>query len=430
MRETLDVLIVDDDEVTRQLLQEVLERDGFRISTASSGEMAVKMIRQKVYPIIVSDIRMLELDGLAVLRESKIKSQASAVVLMTGFGSMEGAIEAVRSGAFDYVSKPFRLEQIQSIVQRAARHWENLAGQALRRTARNGGQDAMDPDAGKLLIGRSPRIIEVYKALAHATLAHSSVLLRGESGSGKSLVARAIHENGHRNGKPFVSWAGLSNGHSSELHEFVRLAGEGTLYIEEVARLSPLLQAELLNLIEEERAPCRIIAATQMDLDQEVREERFRGDLFYLLRVISIDLPPLRERMEDLPDLVEAFVTRYSRKNGKAISHVSPEAMNLFGRYRWPGNIRELEHAIERAIVMTGSSVLFPEDFPGLLAPSQLQAAGPSGEGSLESLERQHILRVLSETSFNKSKASEVLGIDRATLYRKAQRYGIDLRSR
>ncbi len=418
MREQMEILIVDDDEVTRQLLQEVLEREGFRTRTAESGEAAVVLIRKVTFPIIISDIRMLELDGLAVLREAKKRSPATAVILMTGFGSMEGAIEAVRAGAFDYVSKPFKLEQILAVTQRGIRHWESLANEALRRTARDSA--ARGAPQARELIGKSPRIVEVYKLMAHATLSPSCVLIRGESGTGKGMVARAIHDNGDRRSQPFVQYSG-------SLEAAIQKVAGGTLYLEEVSSLPPAEQAELLHLIEEDRFAARLIAATQVDLEEEVKKGNFREDLFYQLKVIAIELPPLRDRIEDLPALVDAFLVRYSQKNSKNVSHVAPEALDQLKRYSWPGNIRELGHAIERAVVMTNSSVLFPEDFSGLVRGSDVRAAG---EQSLEEVEKSAILRVLAEVQYNKSRASEVLGIDRATLYRKAQRYGIDLRGK
>jgi DNA-binding NtrC family response regulator len=354
---------------------------------------------------------------------------------------MEGAIEAVREGAFDYVSKPFKLEQILAATQRAAKHWESLAGQALRRTARGGGSESSKAGASRELIGKSPRIIEVYKTLAHATLSNSSVLLQGESGSGKGMVARAIHEKSSRSGEPFITLNGMLAPGLQEFEAFCKKSGKGTLYVEEVADLMPAVQSELLHLLEEDRLQARLIAATQKDLEAEVRGGGFREDLFYQLKVITIGLPPLRERLEDLPELVDAFVARYSKKNSKDVSHVAGDAMELLGSYSWPGNIRELEHAIERAVVLTRSSVLFKEDFSGLVPnasrPTSQPMSQPGGQidpdpsqGSLEAVEKQAILKVLSDVNFNKSRASEVLGIDRATLYRKAQRYGIDLRGK
>lgn len=427
----IEILVVDDDEVTRHLLREVLEREGFRITLAESGEQATTLIQKRTFPIVLSDIRMLELDGLAVLKEAKKRSQATAVLLMTGFGCMDGAIDAVRAGAFDYVSKPFKLEQMLAAVHRAARHWDSLAGEAMRRAARDLGGDKRGVDRkrdgrGRELVGRSPKIVEVYKTLAHATLSRSSVLVRGESGTGKGLVARAIHEKSDSRSGPFVTWSGPPASGNPGLEEGCGRAGHGTLYLEEVGQLSPAVQAELLHLLEEDRLKARVIAATQLDLEAEVRSGRFREDLLYRLKVISISLPPLRDRLEDIEELVDLFVSRHSERNSKNVSHVSPDALELFRKYSWPGNIRELEHVIERAVVLTTSAVLIPEDF----APLMPQPLSKPADGSLEELEKQAILRVLGEVRFNKSRASEVLGIDRATLYRKAQRHGIDLRGR
>lgn len=264
--------------------------------------------------------------------------------------------------------------------------------------------------------------------MGRATLSPSCVLIWGEGGTGKGMVARAIHDNGDRRDQPFVTYGGA-------LEAAIKKVGRGTLYVEEISNLAAAEQSELLHLIEEDRFPARLIAATQVDLEDEVRKGTFREDLFYQLKVIMIELPPLRDRIEDLPELVDAFLVRYSQRNSKNVSHVAPEAMELLRRHSWPGNIRELEHSIERAIVMTNSSVLFMEDFSGLssglLRDAEPRSAGTlSGDQSLEEVEKAVILKVLAEVHYNKSRASEVLGIDRATLYRKAQRYGIDLRGK
>ncbi|NDD90891.1 sigma-54-dependent Fis family transcriptional regulator [bacterium] len=412
----ISILVVDDDEVTRNLLQEVLGKievpASLEIFTAESGEE---------------------------LQAAKRKSSATSVILMTGFGSMDGAIAAIREGAFDYVSKPFKLEQIEAVVQRAARHWESLATQAMRRASKHFSSKQQQPVSARELVGKSPRIVEVYKVVARAALSPSAVLLLGEVGTGKSMVARAIHQNSQRRGEKFVPWSGTALSSPADFKDRVTEARKGTLYIEEVSELSLPVQLELLRLLEDENALVRVIAATHANLAQLVQQGEFREDLLYQLKVVTIELPPLRERMEDLSELVEAFLIRYSEKNEKNISHVADETLDLFRKYSWPGNIRELEHAIERAVVMASSSVLFPEDFPGLLEASSRKAIEPgsgasepqaSADTSLEDLEKQHILRVLREVNYNKSKASEILGIDRVTLYRKASRYGIDLRSK
>jgi two-component system, NtrC family, response regulator AtoC len=449
------ILIVDDDHVTRELLKEVLEKEGYVIQLAMSGEDAVRIVRNEYFPIILSDIRMAEMDGMAVLREVKKSEIPSSVILMTGFGSMEGAIEAIQEGAFDYVSKPFKMGDLKAVVARAAKHWDSLremkeapSSERLKMTA-------------KSLIGQSPKIVEVYKTLARAAMSSSTVLVIGESGTGKELVARAIHDNSQRRNHRFVAvncGALAENLLESELFGHVKgaftgaigdkrglfeEANSGTLFLDEIGDITPALQIKLLRVLQENelkpvgsneirKVNVRVIAATHRDLEAQVRSGKFRDDLYYRLKVIAIELPPLRDRMEDLPYLVEHFLARYSEKNKKKVSHVSDEAMFLLKNYSWPGNIRELEHAIERAVAMTNTSILFPEDFPSEIfrAAPLLVEGGSSSRTSLEEMEKTHIVKVLQEVHFNKSKASDILGIDRATLYRKAQRYGIDLRGK
>lgn len=458
---SLKVLVVDDDEVTRKLLQEVLEREGYLVQIAASAEDAVHLLRRESFPIVVSDIRMVDLDGMAVLRESKKSQNPSAVIMMTGFGSMEGAIEAIQQGAFDYVSKPFKMNELKAVVQKAAKHWESQKAQKeAPHTGQLGGN-------AKSLIGKSPQIVEVYKTLARAAMSNSTILVAGESGTGKELVARAIHDNSTRKMKRFVAVncgalaetlleselfghiRGAFTGAVADKRGLFEEANGGTLFLDEIGDITPSLQVRLLRVLQESeikpvgssesrRVDVRLIAATHRDLEGLVRQGKFREDLYYRLKVISIELPPLRERMEDLPDLVEYFLARYSDKNSKRISHVSHEAMGMLRRYFWPGNIRELENSIERAVAMTCTHELFPEDFSAEIQKGHLLVGEGANGGamnlplgtSLEDMERTHISRILQDVNFNKSKASEILGIDRATLYRKAQKYGIDLQGK
>ena len=428
----IEILVVDDDEVMRKLLAEVLTREGYQVALAHSGEDALQVLKSKKYPLILSDIRMIELSGIGVLREVKKAAPLSVVILMTGFGSMEGALEAIQEGAFDYVSKPFKLEEIKSVVGRALKHWESINAKPVGATL--SGKMDLSPQT---MIGKSQKIVEVYKTVARAVLSQSNVLLTGESGTGKELVARAIHENSPRRKTPFISASG------SEADLFpaqFKAAENGIFFLDEVGDLNMADQLKLLRAIqdvESRGADVRVICATRKDLAALVKDGKFRDDLFYKLNVISIDLPPLRERIEDLPELVGFFIARHGEKNHKAVSHLSEEAMTLLRSYDWPGNIRELEHEIERAVAMTNMAVLYPEDFPEVLEstktslpPSTRGVPTSGGVSSLEEMERIHIIKVLEEVSYNKSKASEVLGIDRATLYRKAQRYGIDLRGK
>lgn len=452
------ILVADDDEVTRKLLKEVLEKSA-TVVLAASGEEAVKFIRSQRFDVVLSDIRMVELDGMAVLKEARRSQSGTAVILMTGFGSMEGAIRAIQDGAFDYVSKPFQISELLSIVQRAVKHAH--ATYALRGVTGTPGQW----EASRGLIGKSPRIVDVYKTLARAALSGSSVLIVGESGTGKELVARAIHENSSRREKKFVAVnCGALSEHLLESELFGHLKGAftgahldkkglfeeangGTLFLDEIGDITPSLQIKLLRVLQESevkpvgsadsrKVDVRLIAATHRDLEELVRAGKFREDLFYRLKVIAIELPPLRERMEDLDDLVAFFLAKFAEKSGKRVSHVSDEAMRQLRTYPWPGNVRELEHAIERAVAMTRTVLIEPEDLPPEIHREQgvaplLSASTQGGpQASLEEMEKLHILRVLQDTQFNKSKASEILGIDRATLYRKAQKYRIDLRGK
>ncbi len=452
----LKILVVDDDEVTRNLLTEVLEKEDFSVSQASSGEAALQIIQKQNFSVILSDIRMLEVDGMQVLSTVKEKKLDTVVILMTGFGNLEGAVKAIQEGAFDYISKPFRIQELKQLVQKAAKHWLSL--QEIVPEAKTQKVE-LSP---RSFIGKSPQIVEVYKNLARAAISTSSVFVFGESGTGKELVARAIHENSSRKTKRFVAIncgalteslleselfghvKGSFTGATTDKRGVLDEANHGSLFLDEIGDISQGLQVKLLRVLQEgefrpvgssenKKVDVRVIAATHRSLEQMVKEGKFREDLYYRLKVISIHLPPLRERQEDLPELVSHFLALYSEKNHKRISHVSEAAMAELKRYSWPGNIRELEHAIERAVAMSGGNVLFPEDFPeeirkaGSANPAMLGAMESDPNRSLEDVEKEHILRVLKEVNYNKSKASEVLGIDRATLYRKAQKLGIDL---
>jgi DNA-binding NtrC family response regulator len=454
----LNLLVVDDDLVTRELLREVFAREGFPVTLASCAEEALKLLESQQFPIVLSDIRMLELDGMALLSEIKRRSPTAAVILMTGFGTMETAIQAIQKGAFDYISKPFKIDEIKALLARAEQHARTQI--PVRQAPPH------KPIQTRALTGKSPKIVEVYKTLARATLSDSNVLIIGESGTGKELVARAIHENSSRSKRPFIAIncgalaegvleselfghvKGAFTGALADKQGIFQEANGGTLFLDEIGDVSQALQVKLLRALQEGEARAvgssatarfdvRVLAATHRDLSGWVREGKFREDLYYRLKVVSIEIPPLRERMEDLPELVDLFISRFSERSGKSISHASPEAMMCLQSYSWPGNVRELEHAIEHAIAMSRTHILFPEDFSleiqraAKLAIAEVDTtATTASPASLEDLERTHILKILQQTGYNKSRTAELLGIDRATLYRKAQRYGIPLGER
>ncbi|MBS1961667.1 MAG: sigma-54-dependent Fis family transcriptional regulator [Bdellovibrionales bacterium] len=426
------ILVVDDDPVSRDLLKEVLLKEGFEVRLAESGEAALGHLAREDFPLVLSDIRMKQKSGFDVLRELKEKERGKnrppvVVVLMTGFGSMEGALEALREGAFDYISKPFQLADLRTLIARAGKHAEFLRQTNL---APKSAASAMGATLAQSLIGKSPKIVEVYRTIARASLTSSSVLIAGETGTGKALVARAIHENGNRKDKAFVKVAAKED--LDALEADLAAARGGTVLVEELVAFGPGEQARILRAIEsaDERGfDVRWIAGSRLPTGELARSGMVRGDLLDRLHIISIEIPPLRSRLEDLPELVSSFVARYSEKNGKAISHVSESAMRKLREYPWPGNIRELERVVERAVALSAGSVLEIEDFPDI-APSAAKSEVSEPQASLESVEKAHIARVLQETGFNKSKASEILGIDRATLYRKAKLYGIDLKGK
>jgi two-component system, NtrC family, response regulator AtoC len=460
----MKILVVDDDSVTLNLLKEFLEGQKFAVELAQSADAALKRLEQRDIPLVLSDIQMEESDGLSLLKQVKRNFPQVVMILMTGFGSMDGTIEAIQKGAFDYISKPFDLNRLLVLLQKAQKHIENTSAAA---KAPQHKTPVTPIEAPKTLIGSSPKIVEVYKMLARATLSNSTVLIYGESGTGKELVARAIHANSERKQKKFVAincgaltetlleselfghTRGAFTGATVDKKGLFEEAHGGTLFLDEIGDISQGLQVKLLRALQEgevravgsnhsTKVDVRIIAATHRDLDQQVEAGKFREDLYYRLKVIEIEIPPLRERKEDIPELSNVFLANYSAKLGKPMGSFSKEALRALNDYHWPGNVRELEHQIERAVALTSASMLSVDDFDfsgknsqgnspfRADSPDAATSNGPTP--SLEALEKDHILRVLKEVDYNKSRASEVLGIDRATLYRKAQKYGIALK--
>jgi DNA-binding NtrC family response regulator len=453
----MKILLVDDDAVTLSMLKEFLEERNFEVFLAQDADQAVVQVRREKIPLVLSDIRMEESDGLSLLSELKKAYPEIVMILMTGFGSMEGAIEAIQKGAFDYISKPFDLNKLLSLLDKAVNHIRSLS------QGRDVPSATVSGEPPRLLIGSSPKIVEVYKTIARATLSTSTVLIRGESGTGKELVSRAIHQNSARKSKKFVAvncgalteslleselfghLKGSFTGAQSDKKGLFEEANGGTLFLDEIGDISQGLQVKLLRVLQEGeirpvgshqqvKVDVRILAATHRNLDEMVATGKFREDLYYRLKVIEIEIPPLRERQEDIPELAQVFLKKYSSKLGKGTHSISKDAMKALVRYQWPGNVRELEHQIERAVAMTSASILSVDDFEFSEEPhsspltEQNTAVGQDHQ-SLEDIERSHILSVLRQVDYNKSKASEILGIDRATLYRKAQKYGINLKN-
>lgn len=446
------IMVVDDDPVACDLLKEVLSKEGYLVDMAGGGHEAVNKGKEVLYDIVLADVRMPDLDGLGVLRALKAASPETIVIVMTAFGSLETAIEAIKEGAYDYVSKPFKIDEIKITVRKVLERRRLLQDNLRFR------RELKDRYRFEHIVGSSSPMLEVYKAVARVAPSRSTVLLRGESGTGKELVAKAIHYNSPRADRPYVAIdcgalaetlleselfghvKGAFTGAISSKRGLFEQAHGGTCFLDEIGDISLNTQAKLLRVLEEHEikrvgggesitVDVRIIAATNKDLEAMVQKGKFREDLYYRLNVVSIALPALREHREDIPLLANHFLRKYAEENNKVLSHISPEAMTVLEEYDWSGNVRELENVIERAVALTANPVLLPEDLPPKLQ-GDLEDAKRAQFGhslALREVERRHIQRVLREARGNKKLAAELLGINRRTLYRIAKRYGLDL---
>jgi two-component system, NtrC family, response regulator AtoC len=444
------ILVVDDDHETRELLREVLSEEGYQVTTSGSGEEALEIGKREFFDVIISDMKLgPDLDGLDVLRAYKSIQPESEVILITAFGSMETAIEAVKAGAFDYISKPFKINEVLLQVGRALQN-RNLIRENRNLKRQLGSQVGLSS-----LVGRSPAMLEIYKKIGMIADSRSTVLIYGESGTGKELVARAIHYNGSRANEMFfaVNCGGLTETLlETELFGHVRgsftgafenkrgifeEASGGTVFLDEVSEMSPALQVKLLRFIEEQKirrvgsnqlvkVDVRLIAASNRNLQDLVGEGRFREDLYYRLRVIELNLPPLRERAEDIPLLVDHCLKQFGGERGREYK-TSPKALSALVGYAWPGNVRELENALEAAVALNRTGVITPEDLPPKISIEPPVEPKPedlfSDLPSLEELERRYVEHLMKVTGGNKAKAAGILGVNRRTIYRMEEKF-------
>jgi two-component system response regulator AtoC len=438
------ILVVDDDQSSRELLARILTSAGHLVTALSDGREAVAALDAGDPPdLVVSDIRMAEMDGLQVIDAFRERAPETPVILVTAFGNIDGALEAIRRGAADYLSKPYDVDAIKLVVARALQHRAlAMENRALRRGLR-------DRFRLENVVGRSEAMLQVYKTAARVASTDATVLIQGESGTGKELVARAIHAASPRASGPFVAvdcgaiaegvleselfghTRGAFTGAQAARRGLFEEAHHGTLFLDEIGDVGPNLQARLLRALQEGTirrvgandpisVDVRIVAATNRDMDAAVKQGTFRADLYYRLHVVSIRIPPLRERREDIPLLAEHFAQKHGRPEGSAIS---PEAREILVAYDWPGNVRELENAVARALALNPSGVVIPEDLPDAIRLAQTESAPvplppPGDRPTLAELERRYASQVLGETGGNKTRAAEILGIDRKTLYR------------
>jgi len=434
------VLVVDDEKSMRDLLAITLEKEGYDVTLADGGEAAVEAIRRDAFDAILTDLRMPKVDGLQVLRSAKDLSPETTVIVITAVASTETAVEAMKLGAYDYVTKPFKLDEVKLIVKNALER-KRLRDENLYLRKQLETQYRFEN-----IIGKSPRIVEVFDTIRKIADSGSTVMITGESGTGKELVARAIHFNSHRRDKPFLSvnCGAIPEGlMESELFGHVKgaftgavsnkvglfsAAEGGTLFLDEITEIPALLQVKLLRAIQEReirrvgdtrdvKIDVRLIAASNRDLETAVSEGIMREDLFYRLNVIPIRLPPLRERREDIPLLVAHFLQKFGKELGKEVRGVTPDALAVLERYHWPGNIRELENVVERAIVLGAGEVLGADSLPESVRRERplrgmdvdLPEEGMDLEGALDGLERRYLQRALERTQGVQTKAAELL---------------------
>jgi two-component system, NtrC family, response regulator AlgB len=440
------LLIVDDERNIRRSLERFFQSLSHTVVTAEGGPQAVELIAAQPFDLILTDYKMAEVNGLELIVEARRRQPSCLVILMTAYATVENAVAAMKAGAYDYVTKPFSLDQIQHVVERALElKGLQAENQALRETI----------GEAPMLESKSPAMKHLFELAHQAAQSDATILLTGESGTGKNVLSRQIHRWSRRADGPFVvvNCTTLSEELlESELFGHVRgsftgaikdkpgrlqAADKGTVFLDEIADLTPRLQAKFLRFVQEQsferigsdtviRVDARIIAASNRDLEAEVAQRHFREDLFHRLNVITLRVPALRERREDILSLAGWMLRAAAIRNGRPAMRLSPEAAAAIGKYRWPGNARELRNALERAAVLSRSDIIGRDDLPDAMFRETVESTGDAHHAaSLEEMEREHIRRVLSETA-TLDEAAATLGINVTTLWRKRKRYGIE----
>ncbi len=442
--ESANILIVDDELIMRESLSGWLERDGHRVQTAPSGEDAIELFDKTKFDILLVDIKMEGMSGLEVLKTVKEMDEDVAVVMITAYGSIPTAIDAMKNGAYDYLLKPFDPNELGIIIEKIQ------ANQAQQRENQYLKSQQQERTRFESLIGQSPAMQQIFDLLCSVGPQETTVLITGETGTGKGLAAKAIHTQSRRCDGPFVAVnCGALPEHLMETELFgyqrgaftdakenkkgrLELAHSGTLFLDEIGEISMRMQIDLLRVLEDGifyrvggtqplQADFRVIAATNRDLNKAIQNGFFRQDLFYRLNVISFEMPSLKQRKEDIPLLAEHFLCRFSLETNKAVEKISRAALDEMMLYDWPGNVRELENAIERAVVVCDGRKIEPAHLPILCTTH----SAPQVSGSLKEMEKTHIRQILEMTNWNVSKSAKILGIDRSTLYSKINRYDI-----
>lgn len=445
-----EILVVDDDAAHRQMLETVLTAEGYHVAHAGDGQAAVNAVNEKFYDLVLLDIRMSRMDGIEALKQIKKLSPGIAIIIMTGYASVNTAVDALKSGAYDYLTKPVDMEELKLLISKTLRHCQLEEENRLLKERLGHRFDFSK------IIGSSEPMIQLFDTLSLVAPSDATVLITGESGTGKELVANAIHHNSFRKDRPFIKVncaalpetlleselfgheKGAFTGAIGRKHGRFRQAHTGTIFLDEIAEMPPTTQVKILRVLQEQsfeplgstqsvHVDIRVIAATNRVLEQEIEKGSFRPDLYYRLNVVSVNIAPLRERREDILLLADHFLKLYAEKNKRLIKAITPRAKDWLMRYNWPGNARELENVIERAVILSRADVINPDLLPPVMNPGDdekhLYENNDFAAGSLKEMEKQMIMRTLEETGGNRSKAAEILGISRRTLQLKLKSY-------
>ena len=450
------ILIVDDDPNHLKTLQTIVKSWGYQVSTAEDGVTAVESVKERLFALILMDVRMAQMSGIEALKQIKQYNPAIPILIMTAYSSVDSAVEALKSGAYDYLTKPLDFEVLKLSLVRALEHSGLKAENATLKSKMSADYELEN------IIGKSRPMKELVDMMSMVAPSEATVLITGESGTGKELIAKSIHHNSRRKDRPLVvvNCAALtetlleSELYGHEKGSFTgadkrregrfKQADKGTIFLDEIGETSAAMQAKLLRVIQEREiqrvggeetlsVDVRILAATNRNLEEDVTSGKFRGDLFYRLNVVTLRIPPLRERQDDIPLLSQHFLARYAAKNHKQVKGISPLAMDMLLKYPWPGNVRELENVVERAVILLPDEHVTEKELPATITESYAEkgdwvalpqpgaANRPLGE-----IEREAIVATLEASAGNKSETARRLGINRKTLHKKLKEYGLD----
>jgi len=450
-----NILVVDDKDSMRNMLIETLSEEGHRVDSAENGRKALDLVRNKAYDVVVTDLKMPETDGLELLDGVKEVDSEISVIVMTAFGTVEEAVSAMKRGAYDFLTKPFDTEHLCVLVNRALENRRLIAENTLLR------EELFPEDGFQNIIGKTQKMVELCQLMQKVAGSDASVLLNGETGTGKELFARAIHMLSPRKERSFVAIncaaiprellenelfgsekGAFTGAHARKMGKF-EIADGGTIFLDEIGDMDFALQAKLLRVLQQKNferlggtktvdVDVRVIAATNMELQEQIQQKQFREDLYYRLSVFPLSIPPLRDRIDDVAELSSHFIAKYCRDMSKPLKKLSKDAVGLLEKYHWPGNVRELENTIERAVILAEGKKITPDhlairlrrtDEIRLREGAGLKEIGAAAQGRAE---RSAIIRVLKEVRGNKRKAARVLKIDYTTLFDKLKKYSID----